>query len=86
MSWSPNPALSWVTSVDYTGSFFDSSIATGAVKLPSFWRVNTALSWQYTDDIRVGLGIKNLFDDDYEESVGFSNGGITVNLAVSVGL
>lgn len=86
VSWSPDTRFTWVTSVDYTGSFFDSSIATGVVEMPSFWRVNTALSWQYTDDIRVGLGIKNLFDDDYEESVGFSNGGITVNLAVSVGI
>jgi len=82
--WALVPRLSWVTSADYTGTFFDSSIPTGVVKMPSFWRVNTALNWQYTNSTRVSLGIKNLLDDDYEESVGFSNGGITAILSATV--
>ena len=46
--------------------------------------MNTSLNWQYTDMTRISLGIKNLLDDDYEESVGFSNGGVTVVFGASV--
>lgn len=84
LRWGLSERFTWWTSADHTGSFYDSSIPTGQVKLPSFWRLNTALTWRYTDTARISLGVKNLLDDDYEESVGFSNGGITVSLGASV--
>lgn len=84
LRWRPNERLTWSTSADYTGGYYDSSVPTGLVELPAFWRVNTSLNWQYTDMMRLSLGIKNLLDDDYEESVGFSNGGVTVVLGASV--
>ena len=84
LRWSPNERFTWSISADYTGDYYDSSVPTGLVELPAFWRVNTSLNWQYTDMTRISLGIKNLLDDDYEESVGFSNGGVTVVFGASV--
>ena len=86
LRWRPNEQFTWQTSADYTGSFYDSSVPTGVVELPSYWRVNTSLHWHYTEMTRISLGIKNLLDDDYEESVGFSNGGVTVTLGASVNI
>ena len=86
MTWSPVNRFVWTASADYTGKFYDSSIPTGVVELPSFWQVNTAVNWYYTDETRLSLGIKNLLDDDYEESVGFSNGGTTVIFGVTVAI
>lgn len=86
LTWSPVNRFVWTASADYTGKFYDSSIPTGVVELPSFWQVNTAVNWYYTDETRLSLGIKNLLDDDYEESVGFSNGGTTVIFGVTVAI
>ncbi|MDH5502037.1 MAG: TonB-dependent receptor, partial [Gammaproteobacteria bacterium] len=86
VTWSPGTRFTWATSADYTGQFFDSSIPTGMVEMQSFWRLNTAMSWQYTNAVNISVAVKNLLDDDYEESVGFSNGGITATLGMTVAI
>ena len=84
LSWRPRERLTWMTTANYTGSFFDSSIPTGVIEMPSFWRLDTALHWQASEWVQASLSVKNLLDDDYEESVGFSNGGITATLGLTV--
>ena len=84
VTWLPFDGLSWTASADFTGRYYDSSIPTGMIEMPGFWRVNTAVVWQYTDNVQWSLSIKNLLDDDYEESVGFSNGGVTAILGLEL--
>ncbi|MGI9308560.1 MAG: TonB-dependent receptor plug domain-containing protein [Gammaproteobacteria bacterium] len=72
----------WVTSALYSDDFWESSIPTGDILLDSYWRVDTSLSWQATDALRVGLAIDNVLDADYEEAVGFPAAGIRGRLGL----
>jgi len=76
--------MHWSVLAAYTGSYFDSSVATGSVEMPKYWQLDTALRWRFTRDATASFAVKNLLDDDYEESVGFSNGGITAVLGLSI--
>ncbi len=75
--------MDWSLLANYTGSHFDSSVPTGLVKMPAYWRLDTALRWQFARGATANFAIKNLLDDDYEESIGFSNGGITAAVGLS---
>lgn len=59
--------LTWL----YVDDTFDSSIPTGGVTLDSYNRVNANLRWQATERLGLALAVDNLFDEDYEEAVGF---------------
>lgn len=55
----------------YVGETFDSSIPTGDVRLPSYVRADTSLSWQLNSRLRLALALDNLLDENYEEAIGF---------------
>ena len=65
--WLPRQHWSWVTSAVYSGSFVDSSIVTGPVRMPPFWRLDSALRWRHSASLTAAFSVKNLLDDDYEE-------------------
>jgi outer membrane cobalamin receptor len=73
--------LSWQTI--YVDTVLDSSVPTGDVLLPSFWRTDISASYQINKLLRVTAAIDNLFDKGYEQFVGFTNPGIRGRLAVS---
>ena len=74
--------------LSYTGDQYDTFFPPGAagqrVKLDSYTLVNLAASYQATDRVRVYGRIENLFDDDYEDVIGFSTPGIGAFIGVHV--
>lgn len=86
VQWTPSSRLVWSMNADYTGSFFDSSVPTGLVRMPAYWNLRTAVGWQVSDDVRLRLSVDNLLDDDYEQSVGFSNGGRSARIDMRVSI
>ena len=60
----------------FVGEVFDSSIPTGDVVLDSYTLFNTAVTWIPHERARVFLAVDNLFNEDYEQFVGFPAPGI----------
>lgn len=56
--------------VRYSGDFLDRSNPTGDIRMPSFTVVDAAGSLRFRA-LRVSLAVDNLFDQDYEQFVGF---------------
>lgn len=56
--------------LSYSGDFLDRSNPTGDIRMPSFTVVDAAGSLRF-GALRVSLAIDNLFDQDYEQFVGF---------------
>jgi len=72
--------LAWTTL--YVGEFFDSSVPTGDVTMDGY--TLTDISAEYTRNrITLAFAIDNLFDEDYQEFVGFVNPGIRGRVGVS---
>ncbi|PKF56672.1 hypothetical protein CW748_09325 [Alteromonadales bacterium alter-6D02] len=67
---------------DYRSEFFDSSIATGELTLPSYLQWHVSGGWQLSQQLRLSLSIDNLFDKQFEQSVGFMNHGRQVAFAI----
>lgn len=76
IDWEFVPNWRWVTSALALDDFYESSVPTGGVWLDGYVRVDTALSWQATEELSVGFAVDNLFDADYHEAVGFPAAGI----------
>lgn len=77
----PNAQSDFRIDYRYTGERLD----VGGLTLPDYAIVNTVLSQQWTQDIKVFMRIDNLFDRTYEEVSGFGTahrslyGGLTVS-------
>jgi vitamin B12 transporter len=84
--WSPNMALRFSAAASYVGSSFDSSIATGDVRLGAYTRVDVSASWQLSPRLETYLAIDNLTDEKYEQFVGFEARGIAPRLGVKFSL
>ena len=74
--------------LSYTGDHYDTFFPPGAagqqVKLDSYTLVNLATSYQATDRVRVYGRIENLFDEAYEDVIGFNTPGIGAFVGVQV--
>jgi len=75
IDWEFIPNWRWVTSALVLDKFYESSIPTGGVWLDGYFRTDTSLTWQATAALSVGLAIDNLFDQNYQEAVGFPAAG-----------
>ena len=78
--------LKTVLNHTYNDEFYDSSIPTSFVKMPSFHRLNFGIKWQALDNLELYLAGDNLFDSGYEESVGFSNPGRQFRVSMKIDL
>ncbi|MBM0105369.1 TonB-dependent receptor [Steroidobacter sp. S1-65] len=76
MRWAPTQALTLSLAATYVGSSFDSSIATGDVRLPGYTRADFDAVWEVSDHIETYVSIDNLTDRRYEQFVGFETRGI----------
>jgi outer membrane cobalamin receptor len=74
-----NPSASVTFSLDavFTGSVPDSSIPTGDVTLDPYDVYNVALTWTPKDWIRLYVAVDNLFNEEYEQFVGFPAPGVS---------
>ena len=74
--------------LSYTGDQYDTFFPPGAagqrVELDSYTLVNLAASYQATKRVRVYGRIENLFDEAYEDVIGFSTPGIGAFVGVQV--
>ena len=82
------PADAWLFSIEghIKDDFYDNSVPTGQILLDGYTRFDAGIQWRLTEKIDVKLRIDNLFDNDYEEVVGFSAVGRQARLALSVRL
>jgi outer membrane cobalamin receptor len=80
--WAPSTSLRFSAAAAYVGSSFDSSIATGDVRLPAYTRVDVSAVWQLSPRFETYLAIDNLTDEKYEQFVGFEARGIAPRLGV----
>ncbi len=82
MLWSPaddwRVRAAWL----YQGETFDSSIPTGSMMLDGYNRLDGTLTWYAADGISLVLAVDNLFDEDYEEAIGFESPGRRARLAL----
>jgi vitamin B12 transporter len=60
----------------YVGRILDSSIPTGDVSLAAHTRFDVAANWRFAPGWDVSLAVDNIFDNKYEEAVGFRAPGI----------
>ena len=74
--WAPVSTLRFSAAATYVGSAFDSSIATGDVRLSSYTRVDVSAVWQLSPRFETYLAIDNLTDEKFEEFVGNEARGI----------
>ncbi|MEM8826835.1 MAG: TonB-dependent receptor, partial [Pseudomonadota bacterium] len=65
---------------------FDSSIATGLVTADGFVTVDVRAAFPVLDGVVIEGGVRNLFDEDYEESVGVPALGITGSIGLRLSI
>jgi vitamin B12 transporter len=84
--WKPDP--SWDVSFDlnHVGAMVDNSVPTGDVALPGHVRADLAVHYKLLPNLTLQLGVDNLFDQHYEEVVGFPAAGMTVRGGISASL
>jgi len=84
--WSPSSTLRFSAAATYVGSAFDSSIATGDVRLSPYTRVDVSAVWQLSPRFETYLAIDNLTDEKFEEFVGNESRGILPRAGVKLSL
>ena len=55
------------------------------VKLPDYWKVDVAATYDVTDKLRLNARVENLFDTEYSDSWGYASRGRTIYVGLSSG-
>ncbi len=74
--WTPDPLLEIFTNINYVGSFLDSSIPTGEVKIGDYLLVNSAVTFNIRSNFKAYVEVKNILDQRYQQVAGFNAPGI----------
>ncbi|MEZ5558927.1 MAG: TonB-dependent receptor, partial [Pseudomonadales bacterium] len=69
--WDLAPTVALTADWLYVDDSFDSSVPTGNATLDGYNRVDLSISWKPTETLRLWAAVDNLFDEDYEEAIGF---------------
>ncbi len=80
----PSKTVKFNLDAVFTGSVPDSSIPTGDVTLDPYDVYNVALTWTPKDRISVFVAVDNLFNEQYQQYVGFPAPGISPRAGVTV--
>ncbi len=82
------PTADWDVSFDlsHVGALVDNAVPTGDVRLGGHVRADLATSYAVTRNLKLTLGIDNLFDTHYEDVVGFPAPGALVRGGISAAL
>ncbi len=80
--WQANEKTSMYLTGTYVDRRLDSSIPTGDKRLGAFFRADLRIKYHINDSFEAWLAIDNLFDEDYQEAVGFLNPGRQARLAI----
>jgi outer membrane receptor protein involved in Fe transport len=54
----------------YVGNSFDSSIATGDLRIDPYTRFDVSAAWELSPQFEAWLAVDNLTDQQYEEFIG----------------
>jgi outer membrane cobalamin receptor len=68
--WSPISTLRLSAAATYVGNSFDSSIATGDVRIDPYTRFDVSAAWRFSPKLEAYVAVDNLTDEKYEEFVG----------------
>ena len=82
MQWSPSDT--WLIDASWLsiGETFDTSIPTGDMYLDSYNRVDITTTYRPSDSFNILFSIDNLFDEDYQQAIGFPSPGSRARLAL----
>ncbi len=83
LAWQVNEASRFTWHTVYVGEFRDFSVPTDEIEMDSYSRTDIAYSYKW-NRLTASAAIDNLFDDDFEEFVGFVNPGRRFRVGVSV--
>ena len=76
VTWQPTEALNFTASVDHNGSQLDTNFGNFTTDtLDAFTLVNARASYKLSDSLAITLRGDNLFDEEYQEVVGFAGQG-----------
>jgi len=81
--WRFDQDLGFFGQMNYTGEYYDSSVPTGVVKMADYINLDAGASWTVDENVVIGCQVQNIFDDDYEESVGFPNPGRIFSMRIN---
>ena len=82
------PTTDWDVSFDlsHVGALVDNAVPTGDVRLGGHLRADLAASYAVTQNLKLKLGVDNIFDTRYEDVVGFPAPGAVVRGGISASL
>jgi outer membrane cobalamin receptor len=80
--WTISETLSSHAAWQYIGERFDSSVPTGQQTLPSYSRLDLAVTWKLNNTVRLNLAIDNVADAEYAEAIGFPAVGRRVRISI----
>ena len=63
--------------------YYDSAIPTGLLELEGFNQLDISAHWAVNDKTSLRVNMKNTFDSDHEEGIGFENPGRQANVNIS---
>jgi vitamin B12 transporter len=84
--WKPDPAWNVSFDLNHVGGMVDNAVPTGDVNLPGHVRADLAVAYQVLPNLALQLGVDNLFDQHYEDVVGFPAPGAVVRGGISASL
>lgn len=84
--WRPDPDWTVSFDVNHVGAMVDNSVPTGDVTLGGHTRADLAVAYQVLPNLNLHLGVDNVFDQHYEDVVGFPAPGAIVRGGISASL
>jgi vitamin B12 transporter len=84
--WKPDPAWDVSFGLNHIGSMVDNAVPTGDVNLRGHSRADLAVAYRLLPNFTLHLGVDNLFDERYEDVVGFPAPGAVVRGGISASL
>jgi len=84
--WRPNTDWTVSFDVNHVGAMVDNSVPTGDVTLGGHTRADLAVAYQVLPNLNLHLGVDNVFDQHYEDVVGFPAPGAIVRGGISASL
>jgi outer membrane receptor protein involved in Fe transport len=84
--WKPLPDWNVSFDLNHIGSLVDNAVPTGDVTLSGHTRADLAVEYKMLPNLALRLGVDNVFDQRYEDVVGFPAPGAIVRGGVSASL
>ena len=86
LTWKPDPAWDVSFDLNHVGGMVDNAVPTGDVNLRGHSRADLAVAYRVLPNFMLHLGVDNLFDERYENVVGFPAPGAIVRGGISASL